>query len=70
MRIYEKLVEGPQTARDLCRRFHRLPIKECLSSLQLLETWGLVSVEDGRWGHTETTENPHRVIETSVIDLQ
>jgi hypothetical protein len=69
MRVYEKLADGPQTPRELCRRFHRLNVKEGVAILHLLESWGLVTVADGHWQHAETTEDPRRVIETAVIEI-
>ena len=70
LRIYEKLADGPQTLRELCRRFDRLAAADCLAALQQLQEWGLVTHEDGRWLHAGAEGNPRRIIETSAIEIR
>ena len=68
-RIYDKLADGPQSPRDLCRRFDRLAVANCKAALLLLQEWGLIAEENGRWQQVENPEDARRVIETSAIVL-
>ena len=70
LRIYTKLAEGPQSPRELCRRFNKLAVSDCLAALQQLQEWGLVTHEDGRWRHTESEGDARRIIETSAIEVK
>ena len=47
--IFHKLEDGPQCARMLCRRFHRLPIQQCNEVLLELEIAGRVTQSAGVW---------------------